>query len=94
MTTMLDHAWLAAALTIAALFGLYVAYQRLLSPLARVPGPFAASFSPLWLTQHSWRGGTHRVMIDLHAKYGKVVRTGPNEVSVPRQFPLATYSFW
>ena len=50
--------------------------------LFNVPGPFTASFSRLWLVYHSRRGDMHRIMIGLHGKYGKLVRTGPKEVSV------------
>lgn len=67
-----------------ALFGilvLYVVYQRFFHPLAKVPGPFWASLTRLWITKHSWDGDMHRVMIDLHDKHGDLVRTGPNEVS-------------
>jgi len=58
----------------------YVVYQRFFSPLAKVPGPFWASLTRLWMMKHSWDGDMHRVMIDLHEKDGKLVRTGPNEV--------------
>ena len=64
------------------LFATYVAYQRFFSPLAGIPGPFGASLSRLWIVKHSWQGNMHRQMIDLHSKHGKIVRTGPNEVSV------------
>lgn len=60
----------------------YVVSFRFLSPLARLPGPFNASLSRIWLLWHSWKGDMHRTMIDLHRKHGKLVRTGPNEVSV------------
>jgi len=50
--------------------------------VGRIPGPFFAAFSRLWLIVHSRRGDMHREMISLHRKYGKLVRTGPNEVSV------------
>ncbi|KAK5139945.1 hypothetical protein LTR04_003238, partial [Oleoguttula sp. CCFEE 6159] len=63
-------------------FLLYAVYQQLLHPLANVPGPFWASISRLWITKHSWDGDMHRTMISLHNKFGKLVRTGPNEVSV------------
>lgn len=56
--------------------------NRVLSPLARVPGPFWASLSRLWITKMSWDGQTHRDMIALHKKYGKLVRIAPGEVSV------------
>ncbi|KAF2088868.1 cytochrome P450 [Saccharata proteae CBS 121410] len=61
---------------------LFALYQRFLSPLAGVPGPFWASLSRFWITKHSWDGDMHRVVIDLHSNHGKLVRTGPNEVSV------------
>lgn len=60
----------------------YVIYLRVLSPLSSIPGPFFASLSRLWLLKHSWDGDMHRTMITLHAKHGKLVRTGPDEVSV------------
>jgi hypothetical protein len=57
-------------------------YLRFLSPLSSIPGPLSASLSRLWLLKHSWDGDMHRTMITLHAKHGKLVRTGPDEVSV------------
>jgi hypothetical protein len=61
---------------------LYIIYQRFLSPLSSIPGPFNAALNNLWITYHSWMGDTHRVMIALHNRHGSLVRTGPNEVSV------------
>lgn len=61
---------------------LYVVYYRVLSPLARIPGPVEASLSRLWLIKHTRKGDMHRQMLDLHVKHGKLVRTGPTEVSV------------
>ncbi|KAL4861441.1 hypothetical protein BDV12DRAFT_208025 [Aspergillus spectabilis] len=60
----------------------YILYQRLLSPLANVPGPFLGYISRWWLVYHSRRGDMNIVIPELHRKYGKIVRTGPNEVSV------------
>lgn len=51
-------------------------------PLGPIPGPLGARFSRLWMIKHSWQGDMHRTMIKLHQKYGNLVRTGPNEVSV------------
>ena len=51
-------------------------------PLGSVPGPLSARLSRIWMIKHSWRGDMHRTMIDLHKRHGKLVRTGPNEVSV------------
>ncbi|KAK5121408.1 hypothetical protein LTR85_005240 [Meristemomyces frigidus] len=60
----------------------YVLYQRFFHPLASIPGPFWASLSRLWMAKRSWDGDMNTTMIGLHGKYGDLVRTGPNEVSV------------
>ncbi|KAF2861829.1 cytochrome P450 [Piedraia hortae CBS 480.64] len=60
----------------------YILYQNTWHPLASVPGPFLARLTRLWLVKHSWDGDMHTTMIELHKKYGNLVRTGPNEVSV------------
>jgi hypothetical protein len=68
-------------LTVIVAVGLaHVIFRR--RPLASIPGPLLARFSPLWLVYHSRKGDMHRVMIELHRRYGKLVRIGPNEVSV------------
>lgn len=59
-----------------------IAYVFLRDPLRSIPGPLLGRFSRLWMVKHSWQGDMHRVMIDLHKKHGKLVRTGPSEVSV------------
>ena len=62
---------------------LFLAYQRVFGGLlGKIPGPFSARLSRLWMVKHSWQGDMHRTMIALHQKHGKLVRTGPNEVSV------------
>lgn len=60
----------------------YIAYQRILSPLSSIPGPFNASLSKWWLVRHTWRGDFHRQILRLHSIHGPLVRTGPNEVSI------------
>lgn len=60
----------------------YVVYQHFLHPLASIPGPFWASLSRLWMTKHAWDGDMNVTMIALHDKHGRLVRTGPWEVSV------------
>ncbi|PVH97042.1 cytochrome P450 [Periconia macrospinosa] len=57
---------------------LYVSNHALNS----VKGPLLARWTRLWIVRHSRRGDMHRVMIHLHEKYGSLVRTGPNEISV------------
>ena len=58
------------------------AYIQFFDPLRRVPGPFLAKWSRLWMVHHARKGDMHQKMIELHGKYGKLVRTGPNEVSI------------
>ena len=56
-------------------------FQSYLS-LREIPGPFLAAISNLprvsWITSNR----AHDIHIDLHKKYGKLVRFGPNMVSV------------
>ncbi|KAJ5100513.1 hypothetical protein N7456_006565 [Penicillium angulare] len=54
--------------------------------LASVPGPFWARWSPIWMIYHSLKGDMHREMIQLHEKYGGIVRTGP--------FEVLRFTFW
>lgn len=50
--------------------------------LRRVPGPFLASISKLWIVHKQL--GLQRPLVDLalHEKYGPVVRVAPNEVII------------
>jgi cytochrome P450 len=62
------------------LFGLLRNY---FSPgLYSIPGPFVARFTNLWRFIDACKGHHERTMIQLHEKYGPVVRIGPNVVSV------------
>lgn len=56
-------------------------YRLLLHPLAGVPGPFVARFTGLWRTRRYFKGTWFDDILELHQKYGKVVRIAPNEVS-------------
>lgn len=62
---------------------IFLAYVRVFAgSLGQIPGPFSAKLSRLWMVKHSWQGDMHRTMIALHKRHGKLVRTGPNEVSI------------
>ncbi|KAL3482853.1 cytochrome P450 [Aspergillus germanicus] len=58
---------------------LLIDYLR--SSLRNVPGPFWAEFSNLWLVYHTRQGRMHRKIIEVHEKYGPLVRLGPHEIS-------------
>ncbi len=65
------------------IFSFLVIYLRAFSgPLGKIPGPFSARLSRLWMVRHSRDGDMHRKIIELHRKNGEVIRTGPNGVSV------------
>jgi hypothetical protein len=49
--------------------------------MRHIPGPFLASFSYLWLAYVQRSGRMGEIYRDLPAKYGPVVRIGPNEVT-------------
>lgn len=51
------------------------------NPLRNIPGPFLAKFSNLWLVYHIRQGHMHRKIIEVHEKYGPLVRLGPHEIS-------------
>ncbi|KAK1835327.1 putative cytochrome P450 pisatin demethylase-like protein [Podospora conica] len=47
-----------------------------------IPGPTIASISNIPRLVWSWSGKPHEMQIRLHKKYGKIVRLGPNCISV------------
>lgn len=64
-----------------------VAYK---SGIRNVPGPTFARWSNLWRITFVWDGKAPWKTLDLHEKYGPVIRTGPNSVvfSDPAVIPL------
>ena len=58
----------------------YFTYNRYFHPLSRVPGPFFASLTPLWITWQCYNARRPRLDLDLHKKYGSIVRISPDEI--------------
>ncbi|RII17407.1 hypothetical protein CUC08_Gglean002502 [Alternaria sp. MG1] len=58
-----------------------VVYNLYLNPLKQVPGPFLWSISSTPLFLASISDTPHKQILELHQKYGGVVRTSPNSVS-------------
>ncbi|KAJ6468383.1 cytochrome P450 [Mycena sanguinolenta] len=52
-----------------------------LHPLAKYPGPLLCKASKLWFTAIAMKGKQHLYYLELHQRYGDVVRIGPNELS-------------
>ncbi|KAG5953282.1 hypothetical protein E4U53_006144 [Claviceps sorghi] len=55
-------------------------YRITLHPLARIPGPKLAAVSNVWYARKIARGSLAKLGLELHRKYGDIVRVGPNEV--------------
>ncbi|KAJ5797590.1 benzoate 4-monooxygenase cytochrome P450 [Penicillium pulvis] len=60
----------------------YVIYQAWFHPLAAYPGPFFAKLTDLYSVVHALRGDRHEDLYQLHQRYGRIVRIGPNRVTI------------
>ncbi|KAF2718536.1 cytochrome P450 [Polychaeton citri CBS 116435] len=58
----------------------YCFYNRYLHPLAHILGHLFATISPIWLAWQSWNKRRPRLDLELHRRYGSVVRIKPNEL--------------
>jgi hypothetical protein len=70
---------------IVSLLFLRVLYNLFLHPLRSIPGPFLARSSQLWRLVKYFQGTWHDDVLELHKKYGQVVRISPGEVSFTSQ---------
>lgn len=52
--------------------------------LRHIPGPIVAKFTDLWRLLLVWQGRAELTYVELHEKYGDVVRIGPNCVSISK----------
>jgi Cytochrome P450 len=71
--------------TLPILVGLIIAHllrNRFKAVLRDIPGPPLAAYTRLWRLYDVWKGDAHHTAIELHRKYGPLVRIGPNHVSV------------
>lgn len=50
--------------------------------LASIPGPTAAACTKLWRVYSVWRASAHLNAVDLHKRYGNLVRITPDHISV------------
>ncbi|KAI1370297.1 cytochrome P450 [Hypoxylon crocopeplum] len=65
-----------------ALFGSMAVYRLFFHRLSHFPGPKFAAVTKLW---HIWKirkSTNHLFLQELHKKYGNIVRTGPNELTL------------
>ncbi|KAK7415449.1 hypothetical protein QQX98_005900 [Neonectria punicea] len=59
-----------------------IIHYRFFHPLAKLPGPFWASVTRLWITYHSVRGDEVEVFRELHKKHGSGIRVTPTMLLV------------
>lgn len=57
-------------------------YHTYASPLRRVQGPWLARFTRFWYAKATYSRQGHKIIMDLHDKYGPIVRIAPNEYSI------------
>ncbi|KNG48970.1 cytochrome p450 3a17 [Stemphylium lycopersici] len=74
--------WLSLEIAVVYVFGLAI-YRLYWHPLSKIPGPkhFAVSGIPQAI-DNQIKGHFNRNVLKLHEKYGEIVRTGPNHLSV------------
>ena len=68
-------------LTFVVLFILSLLRTRYSRGLNKFNGPFLASFTNLWKLWYALKGSQKQMYVDIHEKYGDIVRLGPNELS-------------
>ncbi|EPE24579.1 Cytochrome P450 [Glarea lozoyensis ATCC 20868] len=68
----------------------FVVFTRELTPLRNVPGPFLASLSNIWLFRQTKTFQRPLIDMELHKRYGPIVRIGPKEVMVSSPSSLKT----
>ncbi|KAK1957401.1 cytochrome P450 [Colletotrichum sublineola] len=68
---------------------LYFISNVFFHPLRKVPGPWIATVSPLWLWYHSYVGDETTSIERLHSVYGPVVRIAPNDIDISDGAALA-----
>jgi hypothetical protein len=75
---------------ILALITIYLLRNKYGSGLNHIPGPSLAGWTKLWRLNDVRKGQAHMTAIELHEKYGKLVRTGPNvvDISDPSMIPV------
>ena len=57
-------------------------YQAYTSPLRDVQGPWLARFTRFWYARSTYSRQGHKIAMELHRKYGSIVRIAPNEYTI------------
>jgi hypothetical protein len=93
---MLQHLFSAGSLALIVL-GICLGYcllRIIFDPLRDIPGPLSARFSRVWYLFAIYRGNFEFINIELHKKYGPIVRIAPNEYSIDNCEAAKTIDIW
>ena len=74
--------WALLPLVLVGLYYYLYPYRFTYRHLRRIPAPFPAQYSNLWLLSVCRRGERYKIVDDVHQKLGPVVRIQPNHVSI------------
>lgn len=74
--------WETVVVTILFCVASFVVYRLYFHPLAHVPGPLLAKLSGWWRNYRYFSGTWHDDILQVHRRYGPIVRIAPNELSV------------
>lgn len=75
---------------IAGFIVLRLVWNKFQRHLVSIPGPPLAAYTKFWRLYDVWKGTAHLTAIELHRKYGTLVRIAPNHVSIsdPSYIPV------
>ncbi|CZT17471.1 related to pisatin demethylase [Ramularia collo-cygni] len=83
LTNLSNIRWVTAIPAAVVIFVLCTLLYRLtLHPLAGFPGPFEARLSGSWRNRRYLKGSWHDDILQVHEKYGAIVRISPDELSI------------
>ncbi len=77
------------SVALTAILFIYFVSNRYRYGISHIPGPFLASVTDIWRLVQVAKGGPQKVDLELHRKYGNLVRLAPNLISVsdPEEIP-------
>lgn len=91
-------------LSFTAYWTFWILYATTLHPLRKIPGPFLALISRLWIIRRIHKGDMDHVQRSLHLKHGPLIRIAPDEIACadpgaikdiyPTQNPLTKTDFY
>lgn len=82
MDCLISTSYMSLVLVLVTFWVFYILKCALAPGLRSIPGPFLAKFTDAWRLYKVYRGDFENCTIELHKKYGDVVRVGPNAVSI------------